>query len=47
MLGTGLGPRSYAIVQQEMISGLIEGKPEEICKIPGSYTGQFLKQLLK
>ena len=29
-LGTGLGPRSYAIVQQEMISGLIEGKPEEM-----------------
>ena len=29
-LGTGLGPRSYAIVQQEMISGLIEGKPQEM-----------------
>ena len=26
---------------------IAEGKPEEICKIPGSYTGQFLKQLLK
>jgi excinuclease ABC subunit A len=24
-----------------------EGKPEEICKIPESYTGQFLKTLLK
>ncbi len=24
-----------------------EGKPEEICNIPGSYTGQFLKSLLK
>jgi len=26
---------------------IAEGKPEEICKIPSSYTGQFLKQLLK
>ena len=26
---------------------IAEGKPEEICKISGSYTGQFLKQLLK
>ena len=26
---------------------IAEGKPEEICKIPGSYTGQFLKPLLK
>jgi excinuclease ABC subunit A len=25
---------------------IAEGKPEEICKIPGSYTGQFLKPLL-
>lgn len=29
-LGTGLGPRSYAIVEQGMISRLIEAKPEEI-----------------
>ena len=29
-LGTGLGPRSYAIVQQAMISGLIEAKPDEM-----------------
>lgn len=28
-LGTGLGPRSYAIIEQGMISGLIEAKPEE------------------
>ena len=26
---------------------IAEGKPEEICKISGSYTGQFLKPLLK
>ena len=26
---------------------IAEGKPEEICNVPGSYTGQFLKQLLK
>lgn len=29
-LGTGLGPRSYAIIEQGMISRLIEAKPEEI-----------------
>ena len=26
---------------------IAEGKPEEICKVPESYTGQFLKPLLK
>jgi excinuclease ABC subunit A len=26
---------------------IAEGKPEEVCKISGSYTGQFLKPLLK
>lgn len=29
-LGTGLGPRSYAIIEQGMISSLIEAKPEEL-----------------
>lgn len=29
-LGTGLGPNSYAIIEQGVISKLIEGKPEEI-----------------
>ena len=29
-LGTGLGPRSYSIISQGMISGLIESKPEEL-----------------
>jgi chromosome segregation protein len=29
-LGTGLGPRSYAIIEQGMISRLIEAKPEEL-----------------
>lgn len=29
-LGTGLGPRSYAIIQQGMVSRLIEAKPEEL-----------------
>lgn len=30
LLGTGLGPRSYAIIEQGMISHLIEAKPEEL-----------------
>lgn len=29
-LGTGLGPRSYSIIEQGMISVLIEGKPEDM-----------------
>jgi chromosome segregation protein len=29
-LGTGLGPRSYSIIEQGMVSRLIEAKPEEI-----------------
>ena len=29
-LGTGLGPRAYAIIEQGMISRIIEAKPEEI-----------------
>lgn len=29
-LGTGLGPRSYAIIEQGMISNLIEAKPEDL-----------------
>ena len=29
-LGTGLGPRSYAIIEQGMISRLIESKPEDL-----------------
>jgi len=29
-LGTGLGPRSYSIIEQGMISDLIEAKPEEL-----------------
>ncbi|NDU85349.1 MAG: chromosome segregation protein SMC [Ferrovum sp.] len=29
-LGTGLGPRSYAIIEQGMISRIIESRPEEI-----------------
>ena len=29
-LGTGLGPRSYAIIEQGMISRLVESKPDEI-----------------
>ena len=29
-LGTGLGPRSYAIIEQGMISRLIESKPHEL-----------------
>ncbi len=30
LLGTGLGPRSYAIIEQGMISHLVEAKPEEL-----------------
>ncbi len=29
-LGTGLGPRSYAIIEQGMVSRLIEAKPDDI-----------------
>ncbi len=29
-LGTGLGPRSYAIIEQGMISRLVESKPDEL-----------------
>jgi chromosome segregation protein len=29
-LGTGLGPRSYAIIEQGMVSRLIEAKPEDV-----------------
>ena len=29
-LGTGLGPRSYSIIEQGMISDLIEAKPEDL-----------------
>jgi chromosome segregation protein len=29
-LGTGLGPRAYAIIEQGMISRVIEAKPEEV-----------------
>jgi len=29
-LGTGLGPRAYAIIEQGMISRVIESKPEEL-----------------
>ncbi|MBU31382.1 MAG: chromosome segregation protein SMC, partial [Pseudomonadales bacterium] len=29
-MGTGLGPRSYSIIEQGMISRLIEAKPEEL-----------------
>ena len=29
-LGTGLGPRAYAIIEQGMISRIIEARPEEI-----------------
>ncbi|OGT33888.1 MAG: chromosome segregation protein SMC [Gammaproteobacteria bacterium RIFCSPHIGHO2_02_FULL_39_13] len=29
-LGTGLGPRSYAVIEQGMISQLIEAKPEDM-----------------
>ena len=29
-LGTGLGPRSYAIIEQGMITRLVEAKPEEL-----------------
>jgi chromosome segregation protein len=29
-LGTGLGPRSYSIIEQGMISRLVEARPEEL-----------------
>lgn len=30
LMGTGLGPRSYSIIEQGMVSRLIESKPEEL-----------------
>ena len=33
-LGTGLGPRAYAIIEQGMISRVIEAKPEEAADLP-------------
>ena len=29
-LGTGMGPRSYAIIEQGMVSALVEARPEEL-----------------
>ncbi|MBJ6938346.1 hypothetical protein, partial [Vibrio cholerae] len=29
-LGTGLGPRAYAIIEQGMITRIIEARPEEL-----------------
>lgn len=29
-LGTGLGPRSYAVIEQGMINRLVDAKPEEM-----------------
>jgi chromosome segregation protein len=29
-LGTGLGPRSYAIIEQGMVSKIVSAKPEEM-----------------
>ncbi len=29
-LGTGLGPRSYSIIEQGMISNIVESKPEDL-----------------
>ena len=45
-LGRTCAPAGASVGKNEAIS-FPEGKPEEICKIPGSYTGQFLKPLLK
>ena len=33
-LGTGLGPRAYAIIEQGMISRVVEAKPEELRDVP-------------
>ena len=33
-LGTGFGPRSYSIIEQGMISQLVEAKPEELARLP-------------
>ena len=32
-LGTGLGPRSYSIIEQGMISRLIEARPDHDCQV--------------
>ncbi len=30
LLGTGLGPRAYSIIEQDMVSRVVEAKPEEL-----------------
>ena len=34
-LGTGFGPRTYSIIEQGMISQLVEAKPEDLRRLPG------------
>ena len=38
-LGTGLGPRSYSVIEQGMISKLVEAKPEELRSHIGEVAG--------
>ena len=53
-LGTGLGPRSYAVIEQEMATKLISSKPEElrayieeVAGISVSYTHLTLPTILR
>jgi chromosome segregation protein len=43
-LGTGLGPRSYAIIEQGMISRLIEAKPGGAPHVPRGSGGDLQVQ---
>ena len=40
-IGTGLGPRAYAIIEQGMISRVIEAKPEELTSFSRGSRGRF------
>ena len=43
-LGTGLGPRAYAIIEQGMISRIIEARPEDLQSLPGGSGGNIQVQ---
>ena len=41
-LGTGLGPRSYAIIQQGTVSRMVEAKPDEMRQFVEEAAGYFI-----
>ena len=45
-LGTGLGPRSYAVIEQGMINRLVDAKPEEMRVFIEEAAGVFVIRLV-